>query len=219
MSIFELICYLRNVNTNLVLFNILLVLNIIRHINNYINYSDPELISLWKNGEEIAFECLYRRYVLYLTNIAIKKTSSIDIAKDCVQEVFLSIYHRKNELQTTISLKAYLYKALQHKIYNHYQKLLARTKHEQAATLNLSIVGNYLNDELDSKDLEKVIQEVISIMPPQCRRVFLLSREENLSYKEIAKQLNISINTVDQHIRKALRILKNSVGKMAHFFI
>ena len=219
MSIFELICYLRNVNTNLVLFNILLVLNLIRHINNYIKYSDPELISLWKNGEEIAFECLYRRYVLYLTNIAIKKTSSIDIAKDCVQEVFLSIYHRKNELQTTISLKAYLYKALQHKIYNHYQKLLARTKHEQAATLNLSIVGNYLNDELDSKDLEKVIQEVISIMPPQCRRVFLLSREENLSYKDIAKQLNISINTVDQHIRKALRILKNSVGKMAHFFI
>ena len=219
MSIFELICYLRNVNTNLVLFNILLVLNIIRHINNYINYSDPELISLWKNGEEIAFECLYRRYVLYLTNIAIKKTSSIDIAKDCVQEVFLSIYHRKNELQTNISLKAYLYKALQHKIYNHYQKLLARTKHEQAATLNLSIVGNYLNDELDSKDLEKLIQEVISIMPPQCRRVFLLSREENLSYKDIAKQLNISINTVDQHIRKALRILKNSVGKMAHFFI
>lgn len=217
--IFELICYLRNVNTNLVLFNILLVLNLIRHINNYIKYSDPELISLWKNGEEIAFECLYRRYVLYLTNIAIKKTSSIDIAKDCVQEVFLSIYHRKNELQTTISLKAYLYKALQHKIYNHYQKLLARTKHEQAATLNLSIVGNYLNDELDSKDLEKLIQEVISIMPPQCRRVFLLSREENLSYKDIAKQLNISINTVDQHIRKALRILKNSVGKMAHFFI
>ncbi len=219
MSIFELICYLRNVNTNLVLFNILLVLNLIRHINNYIKYSDPELISLWKNGEEIAFECLYRRYVLYLTNIAIKKTSSIDIAKDCVQEVFLSIYHRKNELQTTISLKAYLYKALQHKIYNHYQKLLARTKHEQAATLNLSIVGNYLNDKLDSKDLEKLIQEVISIMPPQCRRVFLLSREENLSYKDIAKQLNISINTVDQHIRKALRILKNSVGKMAHFFI
>ena len=219
MWIFELICYLRNVNTNLVLFNILLVLNLIRHINNYINYSDPELISLWKNGEEIAFECLYRRYVLYLTNIAIKKTSSIDIAKDCVQEVFLSIYHRKNELQTNISLKAYLYKALQHKIYNHYQKLLARTKHEQAATLNLSIVGNYLNDELDSKDLEKLIQEVISIMPPQCRRVFLLSREENLSYKDIAKQLNISINTVDQHIRKALRILKNSVGKMAHFFI
>jgi RNA polymerase sigma-70 factor (ECF subfamily) len=196
-----------------------LVLNLIRHIKNYKNYSDPELISLWKNGEEIAFECLYSRYVLYLTNIAIKKTSSIDIAKDCVQEVFLSIYHRKNELQTTISLKAYLYKALQHKIYNHYQKLLARTKHEQAATLNLSIVGNYLNDELDSKDLEKLIQEVISIMPPQCRRVFLLSREENLSYKEIAKQLNISINTVDQHIRKALRILKNSVGKMAHFFI
>jgi RNA polymerase sigma-70 factor (ECF subfamily) len=195
-----------------------LVLNILSHIKNYHNDSDPELISLWKEGDEKAFECLYKRYVVYLTNIATKKTTSIDIAKDCVQEVFLSVYHRKDELQTTTSLKSYLYTALQHKIYNHYQKVLTRIKYEQAASVNLKIVGNNLNEEFESKDLEKQIQEKILSLPPQCRKVFLLSREEQLPYKEIAKQLNISVNTVDQHIQKALRILKNTVGRMAHLF-
>ena len=195
-----------------------LVLNILSHIKNYHNDSDPELISLWKEGDEKAFECLYKRYVVYLTNIATKKTTSIDIAKDCVQEVFLSVYHRKDELQTTTSLKSYLYTALQHKIYNHYQKVLTRIKYEQAASVNLKIVGNNLNEEFESKDLEKQIQEKILSLPPQCRKVFLLSREEQLPYKEIAKQLNISVNTVDQHIQKALRILKNTVGRMTHLF-
>ena len=196
-----------------------LILNIVLHIKNYHNDSDPELISLWKKGDEKAFDCLYKRYVVYLTNIASKKTTSIDIAKDCVQEVFLSVYHRKDELQTTTSLKSYLYTALQHKIYNHYQKVLTRTKYEHAASVDLKIVGNNSNEEFESKDLEKQIQERILNLPPQCRKVFLLSREEQLPYKEIAKQLNISVNTVDQHIQKALRILKNSVGRMAHFFI
>lgn len=195
-----------------------LVLNIVGHIKNYQNDSDPELISLWKKGDEKAFECLYKRYVLYLTNIATKKTTSIDIAKDCVQEVFLSVYHRKDELQTTTSLKSYLYTALQHKIYNHYQKVLTRTKYENAASLDLKIVGNNLNEEYESKELEKQIQQKILNLPPQCRKVFLMSREEQLPYKEIAKQLNISVNTVDQHIQKALRILKNTVGRMAHLF-
>lgn len=200
-------------------FLLYLVLNIVLHIKNYHNDSDPELISLWKKGDEKAFDCLYNRYVVYLTNIASKKTTSIDIAKDCVQEVFLSVYHRKNELQTTTSLKSYLYTALQHKIYNHYQKVLTRTKYEHAASVDLKIVGNNSNEEFESKDLEKQIQERILNLPPQCRKVFLLSREEQLPYKEIAKQLKISVNTVDQHIKKALRILKNSVGRMAHFFI
>lgn len=136
-----------------------------------------------------------------------------------MQEVFFSLYNRKAELQTTTSLKGYLYKALQHKIYNHYQKVLIRTKYEQAVSMDLKNVGNNLNEEFESKDLEKKIQEKILILPPQCRRVFLLSREEQLPYKEIAKQLNISVNTVDQHIQKALRLLKNSVGRMAQLFI
>jgi RNA polymerase sigma-70 factor (ECF subfamily) len=145
--------------------------------------------------------------------VALKKTTSLDTAKECVQEVFLSLYQRKNELQTTSSLKAYLYTALQNKIYNHYQKELTRRQYEQAAGEHLKIIGNDLSEEYELKELEKKIYEKIQELPQQCRKVFLMSREEQLPYKEIAKQLDISINTVDQHIQKALRIIRTSVSK------
>ena len=145
--------------------------------------------------------------------MALKKTASFDTARECVQEVFLSLYQRKNELQTTSSLKAYLYTALQNKIYNHYQKELTRRQYEQAASEHLKIIGDDLNGEFELKELEKKIYEKIQELPHQCRKVFLMSREEQLPYKEIAKQLNISVNTVDQHIQKALRIIRTSVSK------
>ena len=146
--------------------------------------------------------------------MASQKTASIDTAKECVQDVFLSLYHRKHELQTTSSLKAYLYTALQNKIYNHYQKQLTRLKHESAASDNFLFAGTNLSEEYESKELYQQIDKRIQELPPQCRKVFLMSREEQLSYKEIAERLNISVNTVDQHIQKALRILRISVGGM-----
>ncbi len=151
--------------------------------------------------------------MVYLTNIALSKTSSPDIAKECVQEVFLSLYQRKNELQTTSSLKAYLYKALQNKIYNHYHKELTRRQYEQAAGRQLKLISHDLGGEYEAKELEKKIHEKIQELPQQCRKVFLMSREEQLPYKEIANQLNISVNTVDQHIQKALRIIRSSISK------
>jgi RNA polymerase sigma-70 factor (ECF subfamily) len=102
---------------------------------------------------------------------------------------------------------------LQNKIYNHYQKELTRRQYEQAAGEHLKIIGNDLSEEYELKELEKKIYEKIQELPQQCRKVFLMSREEQLPYKEIAKQLDISINTVDQHIQKALRIIRTSVSK------
>ena len=96
-------------------------------------YSDASLILLWQKGDEKAFDCLYKRYVLYLINIAIKKTNTLEDAKDCVQEVFISIYHRKKFLHPIISLKAYLYKTLQNKVYNFKIKELTRNQYEQTA--------------------------------------------------------------------------------------
>lgn len=184
------------------------------HIKKYLHYTDPVLISLWQKGDENAFDCLFERYVVYLTNIALKKTVCLDTARECVQEVFLSLHQRKHKLQTTSSLKAYLYVALQNKIYNYYQKELTRKQYEQTAGEQLKNVDNNLRWEYESKELEQLIHKKINQLPPQCRKVFLISRQDQLTYKEIAEQLKISFNTVDQHIQKALRILRNSMGEI-----
>lgn len=150
----------------------------------------------------------------FLVNTAVVKVESIETAKELVQDVFLSLYLRKNELHTIHSLKAYLSTALKNKIYDHYQRELRKKKYEKSVGVNLRIITNDLQDEFEAKELNELLQEKIKSLPEQCRKVFLLSREEKLSHKEIAERLNISPNTVDQHIQKALRILRTSVSGM-----
>lgn len=157
---------------------------------------------------------MYNRYVVYLVNIAAQKVDDTDTAKEIVQDVFLSFYLRKQELETVSSLKAYLYTALRNKIYSHYRKVLTRRKYELQAQNNLSVVTNNLHEEHEAKELKQILDEKINELPAQCRKVFLMSREEQLTHKEIAEQLNISPNTVDQHIQKALRILRATAGGM-----
>lgn len=157
---------------------------------------------------------MYKRYVGYLVNVAVQKTDSADTAKELTQDVFLSLYLRKNDLETIHSLKAYLTTALKNKIFNHYERQLNKQKYEKSVATNLRIVTNDLQHDYEAKELNQLLQEKIQELPPQCRKVFLMSREEQLSHKEIAERLNISPNTVDQHIQKALKILRASVGGM-----
>ncbi len=172
------------------------------------------MVSLWKQGEEKAFDCLYKRYVTFLVNTAAQKLSSIETAKELVQDIFLSLYLRRDQLETVSSLKAYLFTSLKHKVYNHYHREMNKQKYERSAGNNLKVVSNDLQDDYEAKELNQLLQEKINELPPQCKKVFLLSREEHLTQKEIAERLNISPNTVDQHIQKALRILRANVGGM-----
>ena len=80
-------------------------------------------------------------------------------------------------------------------------------------------VTDAVNEDLDSKQLHQRLQEGIAQLPPKCKAVFLLSREDHLSHKEIAERLHISINTVDQHIQKALRLLRETVNEYKHSII
>lgn len=118
-----------------------------------------------------------------------------------------------------MSLDGYLFISLRNRIFNHHQQLLTRKKHEKAVMLSMTMVTDTVGEELDSKQLNEKIRERIGRLPPKCKDVFLLSREERLSHKEIAERLNISINTVDQHIQKALRVLRETVNEYNHSII
>ena len=151
---------------------------------------------------------------------AATKVASIEIAKELVQDVFLSVYLRKQQLDGNSNFKSYLYTALRNKVYNHYDKELSRKQYELHLQRSQPVAVNNAETEFEAKELNRILKEKIDLLPEQCRKVFILSREKGLSYKEIGAELNISPNTVDQHIRKALKILKGSVGGMlllSHF--
>jgi RNA polymerase sigma-70 factor (ECF subfamily) len=122
-------------------------------------------------------------------------------------------------LNPDISILAYLHVALKNRILNHYRHQNVHRRYEQYVALQQSDITDNTVALLYSKELEMQIKGEIEKLPPQCRTVFLLSREEGLPNKEIASHLNISVNTVEQHMRKALRILRTSMGNYLHLII
>lgn len=144
--------------------------------------------------------------------MAYKKTGDLEASQEMVQDIFVGLYKQVSSLHAHTILENYLFIALRNRVFNYHRQLLVQWKKEQ--TLRDGLVVNIPeNDQrLELKELEASLQAKIQLLPPQCRTVFLLSRQENLSNKEVAERLNISVNTVEQHMRKALRILRTSLG-------
>jgi RNA polymerase sigma-70 factor (family 1) len=168
---------------------------------------DSELFHLVKQNDINAFEELYRRYWPALVNTAYKKLNSREKAEDIVQNIFIDIYQRRSTIELNISLSAYLNQALKFKILNEYRSDLIKAKYQQHLFLN-SICKNDFANELDAKELESRIHKTLKELPDKCRQVFILSRKENLSNKDISTMLDITVSTVEKHISKALKILK-----------
>jgi len=177
------------------------------------HHTDHSLIVLWQQGEEAAFDILYKRYVISLHELVMRKTGgSSECAREIVQDCFLAIYLAKDRLHLVDNFRAYAFTIVRNKIFSFYRHELVKQKYRHqlpAGSLEQSV--NDVHDWLDSRELQELIRHTIKKMPPKCQAVFRLSREERLSQKAIAAQLNISENTVEQHIRKALRILREAI--------
>jgi RNA polymerase sigma-70 factor, ECF subfamily len=127
-------------------------------------------------------------------------------AADIVQLAFMNIWQKRHELEIHSSEKSYLYKTVYHESLKFRQKAEARAKREQQ--VGFSRTHSPFVDSASHKELERVISEAIKELPTECRRIFELSRNENLRYREIALKLNLSQKTVENQIGKALKLLR-----------
>lgn len=176
-----------------------------------IQYSDDELITLWQKGSPIAFDVFYKRKVNSLVKIAIQKTGCIEIAKELVQDVFMDVLQRKGEFDSKKNINGYIYVALRNKIFNYYRRKAVEDKYQDYLSKSNHQGFETTENWLYNKELKQLITSSVDQLPDRCRTVFMLRREANLNNKEISEKLNISINTVEQHMRKALSKLKISL--------
>ena len=173
-------------------------------------FSDKNLIRLWQKGHIMAFDIFYRRHVLQLVNFAAHKTGR-ETAKELVQDVFLDFFQKRDFIKPEEAVKAYLYSMLKHKIYNHYRQNKVALKYQEYLIHHPADEQHSTQSQVAHKELKTALQQNIDKLPTKCREVFRLSREEHLPHKEIAIKLIISVNTVEQHMRKALSKLKTSL--------
>jgi RNA polymerase sigma-70 factor (family 1) len=173
----------------------------------YPQAGDFDLFTLVKESDERAFEELYNRHWPVLFNIACKRLNSKQKAEDIVQNIFIDLYRRRTTIELTISLSAYLRQALKFKIINEYRSAVNRNKYQKSLFLKGHCKIDF-SDPLEAKDLEMKINTILNQLPEKCKQAFLLSREENLSYKDISIGLSITVSTVEKHISKALKTLR-----------
>ncbi len=174
--------------------------------------SDKELITRLNKNDEEALAILYKKYweTMYLAayNLIKKK----EVCEDIIQEIFINIWSKRGKLEIKVSLKSYLYTSTIYKVYDYFRKNSKVIKVELLENFDKRLQYSNPETKLIHNELIEHVNLAINELPEKCRIVFKLSREEQLSYKEIASKLNISVRTVEGHIAKAIKLLKSSLG-------
>ncbi|MES2240167.1 MAG: RNA polymerase sigma-70 factor [Bacteroidota bacterium] len=173
---------------------------------------DVDLVKRLQENDEEALTFIYKKYweIMYLAAYNLVKDKSV--CEDIVQEVFISLWQRRTKLQIKASLKSYLYTSTVYKVYDHFDKNKKMVRAELFDDFERKIEASNPETKLMHEELISYLDTIIDTLPAKCKEVYQLSREDMLSNKEIAEQLNISQRTVEGHISKALKIIKDSLG-------
>jgi RNA polymerase sigma-70 factor (family 1) len=182
---------------------------------SYCTYADDELVELLRRNDPIAFREIYNRYWKQLFVQAAKKLNNNHEAEDAVQQLFIEVWERRANIRVTRSLHHWLAAAIKYKIFNLYSdryRLMTAS-----AEISTDIPGDtpLPHSLLELQQLMAELEAMVEALPERPRIVYRMSREAQLSNKEIAEQLNISEKTVENHMNRALSALRKSLGDSA----
>ncbi len=172
---------------------------------------EKHLLERFREGDEWALDWLFETYYGYLFKIACSILSDPDLAKDCVQEVFVRFWQKRGELEVKTTLKGYLQRSTVNECLGQMRKRKLPVSPEEAS-LRLPDPAASAQQTLEMESLNELVQVAINRLPEQCRLIFRMSRLQELSYREIAEQLAISPKTVENQIGKALQQLRAELG-------
>lgn len=164
---------------------------------------------------EDGFSHFYQRYVTYVLAVCQEYLSDPDTCEDITSKIFMSIWERREHLYESVpdhlSWKRYLVRAIKNKVYDHIWAQEQSEKYVSAIATELNISENSVEKEVHFGELAKQVDQLVENLPTRRQEVFRMSREQGLSYNEIASKLSISNNAVNQHITKALNYLRKNL--------
>ena len=175
------------------------------------DYSDNSiLVEHLKKGDEDAYAYLMDTYYHKLCVYAKSLSRDIYISEDIVQNIFLRVWEQRNKLKDIYPIKSYLYQSVYNEFINQYRKKsnLMSVENEYVNNLNTIL-------EEDDRDLTKLMALVkleIQNLPPKCKKIFIMGKQEGLTYLEISEHLNVSFRTIENQMSKAFSIIREKVG-------
>ncbi len=159
---------------------------------------------------EEAFKCYYRPLNLF----ALHYVNDIDSAEDIVQQCFSDLWEKQCQNRDIGNLKAYLFTSVRNQCIDFLKKDTVISHDVEVDSLdNLSEE----NDEEERAFREARLWTAIDSLPDRCREIFLMNKKDGMKYKEIAEKTGLSVNTVENHVLKALRLLREKAGQIYYF--
>ncbi len=177
--------------------------------------------SVWarkiRAGDSSAFDNLFRRYYELLCSYVLRYVKDTQIAENIVQDVFLKIWLNHETWHISSNVKSYLYIAVKNRALDY----IKSTKAASAIDLDIATHESLIKtpeDELNDKEIITAVHKTIEELPKQCRQIFKMKKNDELSYAEIADILGISINTVQTQMARAFKYLRKHLSQFFPIF-
>lgn len=169
---------------------------------------DKKLLKSIKENKREAFNSLFRKYYAQLTNFAHGFLKDRDLAEEAVQEMFINIWNQRNHLDINSSVLSYLYMSVRNTALNKIKSIQVRQKHENLYADEYLTESTSIPTADNNIEIKQLINRGIKQLPQKCMDIFLLSRNEGLTYQEIADYLEVSKKTVENQMGIAFKKLR-----------
>lgn len=169
--------------------------------------------------DEAAFEQVFKEHYKNLHVYAFSMIREQAPAEEVVQNVFYKMWARADKLEIPGSVAAYLYRAVHNETLNYLKHLKVRSDYQLYVSHRSDEHAEHAAKQLQHKELQQKLKQVLSELPEQCRTIFQMSRFEELRYREIAERLGLSVKTVENQIGKALKILRTKLTEFLLFIL
>jgi RNA polymerase sigma-70 factor (ECF subfamily) len=169
------------------------------------------------------FDVIYKLHYPLLFKIVRQYISTKEEAEEVLQDSFLKIWHKRDTLNMNDNMTGYLYRVTRNTCLDFLRKKthtlsLETNLSQQKNRLNFNALSNETASRIIEDELQKRIEESVALLPEKCQLIFIKSRFEGLKHKEISSELNISTKTVENHITKALSLLRVYLKEYLSFF-
>jgi len=171
-------------------------------------YNEKELFQRIGKGDESAFAIIFNQYKSVIFDYGMKITKSVTASEELVQECFLKLWMGRGQLSAIENPVGYLHTIARNAGIDYLRRLSMDAGLQKRVWAGISEAENPTLLKVQVSETQRLIDEAVAMLTPQQREVFLLSRYEGLNYHQIGQQMDISANTVKNHLVKALKFIR-----------
>ena len=177
---------------------------------------DSETVKQFKADDMSAFDIIYRKYSKKLYRFAYSIIKDKPDAEGIVHEVFIKVWEKRRKIDEYLSFESYLFTITYNTTISFIRKKVKESKYiEHLKSIQNPTIQSNIIPEIEYKELKDKSEKIIGLLPSRQKQIYKLSREEELTYKEIAAKLSISVNTVETHMERALKSIRKKLGDVS----